>query len=108
MLEIIPRQINKSWGGIAAGFMAAQLLGPLPIYDDLDLEDRGTNIRSYRASSMFSSFGTYSTPFMGESIKGHLEAPLAEFFSSLLSTQQRLGPEFEQVLFDNLWDLYAR
>jgi hypothetical protein len=23
-------------------------------------------------------------------------------------TQERLGPEFEAVLFDNLWELYAR
>jgi hypothetical protein len=22
--------------------------------------------------------------------------------------QERLGPEFERVLYDNLWDLYAR
>lgn len=26
----------------------------------------------------------------------------------LAAKQERLGPEFEQVLFDNLWGLYAR
>lgn len=26
----------------------------------------------------------------------------------LMEHQERLGREFEQVLFDNLWELYAR
>lgn len=26
----------------------------------------------------------------------------------LVEKQERLGPEFEQLLFDSLWDLYAR
>jgi hypothetical protein len=30
------------------------------------------------------------------------------FYSGLLAKQERLGEEFERVLFDNLWDLYAR
>ena len=30
------------------------------------------------------------------------------FFAELRRRQQRLGPDFERVLFDNLFDLYAR
>lgn len=27
---------------------------------------------------------------------------------ALMAVQERLGPEFEKVLHDNAWDLYAR
>ena len=30
------------------------------------------------------------------------------FYSKLLTEQERLGTEFEKILFDNIWDLYAR
>jgi hypothetical protein len=30
------------------------------------------------------------------------------FYSTLLSNQEGLGKDFEDVLFDNLWELYAR
>ena len=33
---------------------------------------------------------------------------LVTFYSDLLSNQQRLGPAFEKVLLENLWDLYER
>ncbi len=36
------------------------------------------------------------------------EVTLAQFYEVLLSKQERLGKEFEKVLYDNLWDLYAR
>ena len=36
------------------------------------------------------------------------EASIARFYAQLLSGQEPLGAEFEKVLHDNLWDLYAR
>lgn len=33
---------------------------------------------------------------------------LMAFYLNLLSKQERLGIEFERVLYDNLWELYAR
>lgn len=33
---------------------------------------------------------------------------LIVFYLALLAEQERLGREFESILFDNLWDLYAR
>jgi len=33
---------------------------------------------------------------------------LRRIYQALLDNQQRLGPEFERVLYDNLWDLYDR
>ena len=31
---------------------------------------------------------------------------LLEFYLKLLAKQERLGPDFEKVLYDNLWELY--
>lgn len=36
----------------------------------------------------------------------NFEGEMAAFFTRLSSEQEPLGAEFEQVLFDNLWDLY--
>ena len=36
------------------------------------------------------------------------EGAIARFYSKLLTDQEPLGREFEQVLHTNLWDLYAR
>ncbi|TKC83433.1 hypothetical protein FAZ69_23360 [Trinickia terrae] len=35
------------------------------------------------------------------------EAEMASFYSRLLSAQRPLGEEFQAVLTENLWDLYA-
>ena len=32
---------------------------------------------------------------------------ISEFAAYLEAEQERLGPEFERVLFDNLWELYS-
>lgn len=37
---------------------------------------------------------------------GYAEAVVTSFFEELSSTQGSLGYEFEQVLFENIWDLY--
>ena len=34
------------------------------------------------------------------------EGDVTDFFQKLSAEQEPLGREFEQVLFDNLWDLY--
>ena len=33
------------------------------------------------------------------------ESYLADFYKALLESQEPLGPEFEAVLYENLWDL---
>ena|SRR5262245_51375246 len=63
-----------------------------------------------RYDMLHSTYGSNTSIFVLSNVaettsaKGALES----FFEDLLSKQQRLGPEFEQVLFDNLWTLYAR
>lgn len=36
------------------------------------------------------------------------ERRVATLVQGMAQNQERLGPEFEKVLFDNLWELYAR
>jgi hypothetical protein len=36
------------------------------------------------------------------------EASVSAFYAALLGKQEILGSEFEQILHDNLWDLYER
>ena len=44
----------------------------------------------------------------GQKVPDDLDRELAEFYTDLLAKQEPLGKEFEDVLFDNLEDLYER
>jgi hypothetical protein len=100
----------KTIGGIAAGFMAAQLLSAPFAHAEIDWRDRGSNIRVYRGSLTSATAGEHPDLFFSSHrvAEDAGEMGLIKFYSALLSDQQRLGEEFERVLFDNLWDLYAR
>jgi hypothetical protein len=54
-----------------------------------------------------STFGQYTNLFTGEyeHSRFNFEDSVASFYAQLLSKQQSLGKEFEQVLHDNLWGL---
>ena len=45
--------------------------------------------------------GTYPS-----SSEAEFEDIITNFFTKLSSEQESLGAEFEQVLFDNIWDMY--
>ncbi|MEN6349283.1 MAG: hypothetical protein ABFD08_07815 [Syntrophomonas sp.] len=53
------------------------------------------------------TYGQHSNIFTGEyeDISLNFEEDVASFYAQLLATQEPLGKEFEQVLYDNLWDL---
>ena len=109
MIEISTNQTKMSLGGIAAGFLATHLLAVDPGTDGQFL-DVGPNIIHNINSSALSTYGLYSNIITGQTafLLPQPESLLATFFVDLMSKQERLGPEFEQILFDNLWDLYAR
>ncbi len=46
------------------------------------------------------------TCYCSSSSNTDFEAVVTDFFADLSSNQESLGPEFEQVLFENIWDLY--
>lgn len=45
--------------------------------------------------------GTYLS-----TLEDNFESAVSRFYAVLTSNQERLGADFEKVLFDNLWDLY--
>lgn len=103
MIKITTNQASRSMSGLAASIVAAQLIGNPPYYAD----NWDSPTVTFRADSAVSTFGTYSN-VVSSSFSHQAEPPLVDFYSTLLSAQQRLGAELEAVLYDNLWDLYAR
>jgi hypothetical protein len=105
MTRIEARIAPGSIGGLAAGFMATQLfLAPAG-------DHRGVRVApllNYKLSP--STYGEHASFFTGAGpVAPAVAAPSIEsFYTGLLSGQERLGREFEQVLFENLWELYAR
>jgi hypothetical protein len=58
------------------------------------------------SSSTFSEYGFTKSLFNPELNNDKLEQVITVFYSKLLANQEPLGEEFEEVLFNNLWELY--
>jgi hypothetical protein len=56
------------------------------------------------------TFGQYTNSFTGEyeNPSFAFEENVTSFYAKLLGMQEPLGKEFEEVLYDNLWDLLVR
>jgi hypothetical protein len=108
MTKVETKSLPASFGGLAAGFMASQLLlnSTAPLTDSRP--NRVTPYIDYASSP--STYGPHASLFTASALTGTAIATSAidAFYGSLLAQQERLGREFEQVLFDNLWQLYAR
>lgn len=61
--------------------------------------------REVRISGSSSTNGTSRRKFVSAADEA---VTLANFYEDLLARQQPLGRDFEEVLFENLWDLYLR
>lgn len=89
--------------GIAAAALSVALMGPVP-----------PNYGSSQVSSakVVQVASTPSAAAVVDSV-GNLDLPpsfeeqMAGFYGALQIQQEVLGVEFEKVLFENLWDLYA-
>jgi hypothetical protein len=105
MIEIEKGLLATSVGGLAAGFMATTLIS-----DPFTRTERQPEIPFiiYRiADSTYGElFGSLVRASRG--VNYIATQSIVFFYSTLLSNQERLGRDFEEVLFDNLWDLYAR
>ena len=108
MTEIITRQLPTSLGGLAAGFMAAQLLSPVAATTP-QWQDRGNPV-FYVIPGITGTHGEHRSLFavMGFASSSGIESSIISIYSKLSAKQERLGDKFEKILFDNLWDLYAR
>lgn len=91
-----------------AGILATQLIAlPSDEFKKLSLVPNNAN---YVTSANSHTFGQYANIFSGdfEREPHQFEASISLFYAKLLARQEPLGKEFEDALYDNLWDLYAR
>jgi len=107
----IKHESNTSFGSaivIVAGLVGSLMLKPDvgQISSDISLLRRP----SVRIEEISKTFGKYTNSFTGEyeNPSVSFEETIASFYAKFLTTQEPLGKEFEQVLYDYLWDLIVR
>src|SRR5262249_48208970 len=107
MSEIETKSVQSSLGNVVAGFIASHMfLNSIP-YGGEDPR-RAAPFVDYNLSP--STHGAHDDLFLAAQLVRILEArpALATFYAELLAKQERLGTEFERILFENLWNLYSR
>lgn len=74
-----------------------------------DAVPQGLNPLPYEIHANAPSFGRFGNLYYGsqlQAIDKEFVDTVSSFYAQLLDNQEPLGQEFEQVLHDNLWDLY--
>ena len=99
MLEV--SGTSRSHGSLVVSTIAAQLAFAAPV----DASSWPVERAAIKVAGQPATFGSIT---IGQPLRGGADAPLVAFYSELLSKQQRLGGEFERILFENLQDLYIR
>lgn len=104
----IKHEPNTSVGAtvlIVAGLIGSLML-PLDVGQSLQLMPF-IGHPAVRIEESSRTFGQYMNLFTGEYETRRLgfEEKVTMFFAELLGMQEPLGKEFEEVLYDNLWDL---
>jgi len=92
---------------IAVGLLAG-LAGSGVLYA-AEREQQELNPAPYEANSNLPSFDQLSSVFAGNSIDSidqQLITAVSNLYATLAQESEPLGEEFEQVLHENLWDLY--
>ena len=59
----------------------------------------------HKDSSTFDNHRSFITGEY-EAVRENFENQIIQFYTNLLANQEQLGPEFEKVLNENMWDLY--
>jgi hypothetical protein len=101
MTEIRNNLTPLTQSAVFAGILAAQLSIAAPS------EPQMNPPRAIRLAGSLGTFGNVwnESPF---NIISEPPLPLISFYAEFVSQQEKLGEEFEEVLFDNLWDIYLR
>lgn len=106
-----------SGGGITTAFATAMMAGHAFAYSPsvqhvYEAPHSGiASRRIYTFGGRSSTYNQYTSAFTGEfTIRPAVafNEMLSGFYSNLLAKQTSLDPEFEALLSDNLWDLYAQ
>lgn len=102
---------NQTWAGISIGFSASVLIALAAQHPNVGSstaqESRPILHRAYSLKDAVPTFDAY-TGITGEyvPITAGLEQTVGDVYARLMSKQEKLGPLFEKVLYENLWDLY--
>lgn len=65
-----------------------------------------TPYETHASSPSFSQIGNIFSGSLLQVIDQQFVETVSSFYTQLLENQEPLGQDFEQVLHDNLWDLY--
>ncbi|WP_200389680.1 hypothetical protein [Thiocapsa imhoffii] len=94
-------------GGILAGpCVPTDALSYSEGYNPAFTRSCNYNISLTGTSSTCEALHDYLSGVAWSAAREPFEALITDFFLELSSKQEPLGSEFEQVLFENLWDLY--
>lgn len=72
---------------------------PFSVANNYTYAHRGSSLTNESSNNMLTR---YNSAYVGM----EFEAIITSFFQELSSSQEPLGSEFEQILFENLWNLY--
>lgn len=106
MVEITHKLTPTSSGSFAIGFVAANLL--LTPVGAPGVDAVGRIQPTVTIAGSLGSFGNRRDPFAEMIVIPREQTSLVGFYADLLLQQEELGQEFAKVLYDNVWDLYAR
>lgn len=88
-------------GGVV--ILTGMLLASVP-------NETGVVLRTDRYAPLLKgTFSQHQNAFTGDYASQPVldfESSMTNFYASLFAQQEPLGPDFEKVLYDNLWDLY--
>jgi hypothetical protein len=103
MLNVKTNLIPNTISGIAIGMMAAHWNDARTFETPCPAEKEKGSIVYGGSQSTFGQIAITRIALLAEGT-----ASLVSFYSNLRANQEELGSEFEKILFDNVWDLYAR
>ena len=108
MAKIATENLPGTMGNVVkviAGLMASHVfLNPLSP-SGIDYERRAPFVDYTLAPS---TYGEYANQFAAARLAAISALRLETVYADLMAKQERLGREFEEVLFANLWTLYSR
>ena len=112
MNKYINNKISKTFCTVMiSGILTNSVLGDISKHEDLQVAQHYAESRDYvlntgGASLTYEPTKNVLTGTYPSSTKTEFEDVITKFFEKLSFDQEPLESEFEQVLFDNLWDLY--
>lgn len=101
-------QVSRSGKNVViAGLIAAHCLA-VPIAVMAEELRSPCRRNKYNTAASSPTFDQYRNIITGEydQSKDSLEEALSNVYARLINYQEPLGPDFEKVLHDNLWNLY--